>query len=155
MKKIIVLLFSLFSVYVYGQKLPDYGFDKVRISDSTKTVLAEIMPVSSAPAIKSNLYYFWYSANKIHSTQGGYSGKLLNGRYTEYYLNKNLREQGSFKKGLKEGLWKSWNEDGKLMHETYWKNGITVIYKRSSFWKKLNIFKRKQKWPSPDSTGRQ
>ncbi|CAN5280424.1 hypothetical protein BH09BAC6_BH09BAC6_10840 [soil metagenome] len=154
MKKTLVLLFSLFSVYVYGQKLPDYGFDKVRISDSTKTVLAEIMPVTSAPAIKSNLYYFWYSANKIHSTQGGYSGKLLNGRYIEYFLNKNLKEQGTFKKGLKEGIWKSWNEDGMLRQVIMWKSGSVVTGQPYTFWEKLNIFKKNRPQQLPDSLKR-
>ena len=29
-----------------------------------------------------NITYFWYSANSIIHTQGGYSGKLLHGKYT-------------------------------------------------------------------------
>src|SRR3978361_1257752 len=101
MKKILVLLFCLIPVYCVAQKLPDFGLNRIRIAQVDKIIQAEIDPVSSEPSVKSKLVYYWYSANAIHITQGGFSGKLLNGIYTEYYLDRNLKEQGRFKKGLK------------------------------------------------------
>ena len=147
MKRIIVLWFLLFTGSAYAQKLPAYGFEKVHITEADKIIQAEIIPVSSEPRIKPDCYYFWYSANAIHSTQGGYSGQLLNGLYTEFYLNKNLKEQGSFNKGLKDGSWKSWNEDGTVNKVSYWKNGIPVQGGSVSFWQKLNPFKGKNNPP--------
>src|SRR5690606_26787594 len=67
--------------------------------------------------------YYWYSTNQIRSTQGGYSGKLLNGPYNDFYINKNLREQGTFKNGLKNGRWNSWTEDGTLKESISWRSG--------------------------------
>lgn len=152
MKRTIVLLFLLFAGSVYAQKLPAFGFEKVHITEADKIIQAEVIPVNAEPRIKPGLFYYWYSANAIHATQGGYSGQLLNGVYTEYYLNKNLKEQGNFKKGLKDGSWRSWNEDGSVNKVSFWKNGVPVQGKPETFWERLNPFKGKNN--PPDTTGK-
>ncbi|WP_184550897.1 toxin-antitoxin system YwqK family antitoxin [Mucilaginibacter sp. FT3.2] len=124
MKYIYTLLFVTLTYSSFAQKMPDYGLHKIRITDTSKTIQAEVIPVSSEPAISSSLTYYWYAANKIHALQGGYSGQLLNGSYTEFFLNKNLEAQGIFRKGLKDGIWKAWNEQGALLSEVNWDNGI-------------------------------
>lgn len=151
MKKIVVILFFLCPGVLYAQKMPDRGFNKIRIPDTGKTILAEINPVDHLPKPKAGLYYFWYDANLIHSTQGGYSGKLLNGEYAEYYLNKNLKEKGSFKKGLKDGDWRIWNEDGTLAQRATWKKGMILVPDSASFWRRFHIFRKREKQPAVDS----
>jgi hypothetical protein len=151
MKKILLLLFLLISISAYAQKLPDMGLNMVHIVELDKTVVAELDEAGTRTSVKSTLFYFWYAANTIHSTQGGFSGTLLDGGYTEYYLNKNLKEQGSFKRGLKNGTWKNWNEDGTLIQTIIWKNGLIFTQTPKKFWKKLNIFKHKPKPTQPDS----
>jgi len=151
MKRIIVVLLFFISGYVHAQKLSDYGFDKVRIIEADRIIQAEIKPVDSDPGIKADRFYYWYDDNTIHASQGGFSGKLLNGLYVAYYLNHNLKEQGVFKKGLKDGIWKSWNEDGALGQVANWKNGMPASQRSASFWDKLNILKRKGKQTSPDT----
>src|ERR1700744_5503516 len=100
-----LLLFSFWPLLCQAQKIPDFGFDKVRIADGDKIIQAEILPVTHIPVLEDDRFYFWYSANTIHSTQGGFSGKLLNGSYTEYYPDKSLKQQGIFKAGLMMGKW--------------------------------------------------
>lgn len=151
MKKILLVLSFVLSVSAYAQKLPDMGNIKVRIAEADKTILAELNPVRSHPLLKPNLFYFWYSANAVHATQGGFSGTLLHGLYTEFYLNKNLKEQGVFKKGLKDGIWKDWNEDGTLSQAVTWRRGVMVNKTAKPFWKKLHLFKRKLKATGADS----
>lgn len=68
--------------------------------------------------------YFWYSGNVINNTQGGFSGRLLDGDYREYYSNKNLKVQGAFKVGLKVGKWNTWTEEGTLISSMSFKSGI-------------------------------
>lgn len=147
MKKLLFLLFILFSIAARAQNYPDFGLNKIRIADSDRTIEAEIYP-SGGPSAKANLFYYWYSANLIHTTQGGYSGDLLNGHYNEYYPNKNLKEQGTFKKGLKNGVWKTWNKNGTINHVENWKNGIRVTDEQASIWQRLKIFKRHQSLPA-------
>jgi antitoxin component YwqK of YwqJK toxin-antitoxin module len=151
MKRIVTMLLFFISGSVSAQKYQDYGLDKVRIVEPDKIIQAEIIPVTTEPGIKSDRFYYWYSSNKIHYSQGGFSGKLLNGAYNEYYLNKNLKEQGNFKKGLKKGTWKSWNEDGTLSQISVWKNGVIVQKSSNLFWKRVNIFKRKLKQKTVDT----
>ncbi|WP_426672084.1 toxin-antitoxin system YwqK family antitoxin [Mucilaginibacter sp. McL0603] len=145
MKYVIFFVVCLISVVAHSQNLPAYGLDKVRIIQPNETVVAEIVPISGEPTVKPKLFYYWYSANAIHSSQGGFSGKLLNGQYTTYYPDKNLKEQGSFKKGLKDGIWKSWNTDGTLATMITWKRGSVVAVKSSRFWKKVHLFGKKNK----------
>lgn len=122
MKKILFII--LIPLSGFAQKLPDFGIIKIRIPGEDKTILAEVYPVSKNVSPKNDKTYYWYGSNMIHTTQGGYNGKLLNGLYTEYYLNKNLKEQGLFKKGLKDGTWKTWNENGVLLQTSTWENGF-------------------------------
>ena len=150
MKKILIVLCFL-PFCSYAQKLSDYGFDKVRIVEADKIIQAEIKPFTSDPGIKPNRIYYWYSDNGIHTSQGGFSGKLLNGRYEASYLNHNLKEQGTFKKGLKDGVWKSWNDDGTLSEAANWKNGLLIPQRSASFWNKFTLLKRKAKPVTADS----
>lgn len=74
--------------------------------------------------IEASKRYYWFANHEIRCTQGGYTGKLLHGLYSEFYVNKNLKEQGIFKMGLKEGTWKNWTETGTLISEISFKEGI-------------------------------
>jgi hypothetical protein len=123
MKKILILLLFI-STAAAAQKIPDYGFNKVRITDGDKTIQAELKPIKNAPDVETDRLYFWYGSNIIHTTQGGFSGRLLNGDYSEYYLSKNLKEQGLFDEGLKNGIWKSWDDNGNLIQLYTWQKGI-------------------------------
>jgi antitoxin component YwqK of YwqJK toxin-antitoxin module len=154
MKRIITILLFLISGSVSAQKLSDYGLDKVRIIEPDKIIEVEIIPVNSAPGIKPERTYYWYYNNSLHTSQGGFSGKLLNGLYESYFLNHNLKEQGTFKKGLKDGIWKSWKEDGTLSQIANWKNGVLIPEGTPSFWDKINILKRKPKPITSDSANK-
>lgn len=80
---------------------------------------------------RSGLQYHWYGSNKINVTQGGMGGKLLQGEYREFYLNKNLKVKGSFNKGLKEGQWNQWTENGMLLSQTHFSKGLLQgLFKR-------------------------
>lgn len=124
MKKLLTLLFLLITGVSFAQKVPDYGFNKIRIALSDRIIQADLTPLKSDPVVETDRMYHWSSSNSIHITQGGFSGKLLNGDYVEYYLNKNLKEQGQFKGGLKDGIWKSWNEKGVLIELYSWVDGM-------------------------------
>lgn len=100
------------------------GDDKVRIIFSDKIIQAYLEPLKGSPIIYSDRNYYWYSANQIFITQGGFEGRVLNGKYIEYYLDKSLKTQGYFKNGLKDGIWKNWNQNSKLTDIINWENGF-------------------------------
>jgi hypothetical protein len=123
MKHLFLLLCQCCPILLLAQKMPDDGTSQVRINDTDRTIRAGILAVTSAPKARPDRQYYWYGSGGIHQLQGGYSGHLLNGSYQEYYLNKNLRTEGAFGEGLKDGVWKDWNEAGKLSRLITWDQG--------------------------------
>jgi len=111
-----------FSALKAQMPMPE-GMYKIHLTDSNRLITAEIKPLEFTPKKYINRFYYWYSSNAIKKTQGGYSGKLLNGLYVEYWPNKNLREQGNFYGGLKDKEWSSWSENGFLLRKVMWKMG--------------------------------
>jgi hypothetical protein len=122
MKKLILLL--LLPMAAMSQKMPDIVTNRVRINEPDQSIVFEINLSSNDVSTDLDKHYYWYSGNTVHTTQGGFSGKLLHGQYTAYFLNKNLKEQGRFKNGLKDGPWKEWNENGSLKSEHPWSKGV-------------------------------
>jgi hypothetical protein len=106
---------------IKGMNIP--ANQRVILKFSEYIVYANILPDENKIKVDDDKYYFWFSANDIKTTRGGYDGKLLHGTYTEYYLNKNLKQKGEFKYGLKVGEWKSWNMAGEYEEIVNWKKG--------------------------------
>lgn len=75
---------------------------------------------------RDNLLYYWYAAQQIKHTRGGYEGKILHGPYTMFYYNKDLLAKGNFKYGLKQGEWKTWHQGGEVKSKERWKKGILI-----------------------------
>lgn len=69
-------------------------------------------------------WYSWYSGNEIHSTQGGYSGRLLHGEFLAYYPTRGLKQNGIYDHGLKSGKWTFWRENGTLESVLLYRKGI-------------------------------
>lgn len=126
------IIFTFSSMLVFGQKsVKELLTHKIIVNFDDSTIVSYVKPVKGVP-VETDRQYFWFSSNKISHTQGGYSGKLLNGDYNVFYANKNLKELGYFYKGLKSGVWKRWNENGNLQNDYTWnfgkKNGIYHKY---------------------------
>ncbi|HEY0056920.1 MAG TPA: hypothetical protein VGB63_16335 [Pedobacter sp.] len=109
------------------------GNDRVTLNSVDQSVTVDLYPIDKQIKPSLTKKYYWYSGNQINYTQGGFSGKLLNGTYTSFHLNKNLKEQGEFKKGLQDGDWKSWHNNGLLKELIKWRNGDRIgAFKRYS-----------------------
>ncbi len=98
--------------------------DRVTINKPDEIITAYTKPARGEISAEPEREYTWYSAGRIHRTQGGYSGKPLNGEYSAQYPGKNLKEQGEYLNGLKNGEWRSWYENGKLKDINVWHNGV-------------------------------
>lgn len=126
-----ILLLTANVTYAQRSVIDKYMTHKVVINEVSHDVVAYVKPVEGVVP-QSDRTYYWFSANKINSTQGGYSGRLLNGSFQDFYPNKNLKESGLFRGGLKSGKWKSWTESGRLNGEYTWsagkKNGPYIKY---------------------------
>jgi hypothetical protein len=96
--------------------------DKIIVNYNEHMVVAFTKPVKNKPAYRDQDFY-WFSGQTINHTRGGYSGKLLNGKYEDFYLNKSLKSSGWFNQGLKAGSWRNWDEKGNLTDEYSWSKG--------------------------------
>lgn len=119
----LIFLPAICTVKVKAQSYSDeFLTHRVTTNFADHTVVAYVKPVDNVSILNDRTYY-WFSGNHINSTQGGYSGKLLNGEYQDFYNNKNLKESGAFSKGLKNGIWKTWSENGILNNLFTFRNG--------------------------------
>jgi hypothetical protein len=90
----------------------------VCINSPDSSVKAFTLNEGTRTKTKEGCIYYWYGNNSIHSTENGFSGRLLHGKYTSFYPDHNLRSQGMFDHGLKTGTWITWYPTG-LVHETF------------------------------------
>ncbi|WP_199140359.1 toxin-antitoxin system YwqK family antitoxin [Pedobacter sp. ASV12] len=124
---LLLLLFLGFGTQLKAQRYKDL-FDpstyRHTISYDDHKVVFQAQPDNEELRFtEADKKYYWFSHNQIKATQGGFSGKLLHGLYSDFYLNSNLKEQGYFRLGLKTGEWKSWTEEGVLVERTNYSNG--------------------------------
>lgn len=121
LKFLILLLFCPF--YALGQN--EFSIDLYRHTIHHSDYKATFQ-VSEAKALKLDLtkHYNWYSNNAVKVTQGAYAGKLLDGTYIASYNNGNLKEKGIFILGLKDGEWKTWDENGVLLGSKTYSKGV-------------------------------
>ena len=126
MKYYLVVNLLILSVFIFAQEKTR------RIPFTTKEgvkALVEIDNVNKKIKPKTEYTYFWFKSKTILSTQGAYQGHLLHGLYQENYSSKQLKIQGYYKYGLKNGTWSYWDEQGKLTEQENWKKGVLQISK--------------------------
>ena len=80
--------------------------------------------------------YYWQGQDHIMRTLGAYNGFVLNGPYQLMDRTDHLLGSGTFKQGLKTGLWRKWRADGSLLSASQWRRGrqrgSTVEYDANS-----------------------
>lgn len=117
------LLFLICICPSFGQKLSQLNVypKKVILVDRDST---QIFNISDKEYHSANiaLTYYSFENGKVNSVQGELNGHPLEGSYKLY--NKDvLMVSGEFKKGVKNGEWRYWNELGKLVEIESWSRG--------------------------------
>jgi len=128
MKNIKLFTSILFSVILfntgYSQKTKlNMKNSEVIVVYPDSTVKAIVLLKNFTKTPKNNLTYYWYYQDNINKNLGGYSGKILDGKFLVFDLEKKLIGEGYFKKGLKHGVWKRWYPKGGLISIEKYKNG--------------------------------
>lgn len=109
----------------YCQKIPKINTHTITVKTDDGYAKANILDHSKKKTnLKEYRMYFWFFNEAIHFSNGGYSGKLLHEKYTEYYNSDNIKEQGIYYYGLKTGYWKKWYTNGILNTVANYKYGI-------------------------------
>lgn len=118
---ILSLLFASTTLSISGQS--NSKTRTVIINSGNELIEPKVLIENYDFKVKNNRSYTSYFKEKLLQTQGGYSGHLLHGICSFYYLSDRLKKQGYFKLGLKTGEWKHWNEKGTLTKIEFWQNG--------------------------------
>lgn len=118
MKKI-GLLIALMSIFCAFS--PD--LQKRIVRDGEFDIECYIYPKKDV-SLNGKKTYYWFKSGRVHQSKSGIGGSVLHDSYTKYYRSKQLAEKGTFKKGLKIGIWKNWHENGNLKTREVWKNGF-------------------------------
>lgn len=117
---------ALYSVYLLLLSFSLISFSDPysikRISD--KDFRYEFYTTDKKIKTKSDKIYYWFKGGLIHNAQAGIAGELLNEKFTKMYHSNQLAEQGYFKNGLKNGLWKTWHKNGMIETTQKWSNGV-------------------------------
>lgn len=120
------IVFTLFSMGCgTAEKLPSVkATNRVALlkKDTLYQFYAE-QPPAKKFKVRPDRFYHWYTQDTILSTQGSFSGRLLNRTFKAFYPNHNVYQEGLFQYGLKEGLWRVWYPAGGLKSEYSWKKG--------------------------------
>ena len=98
--------------------------NRITLNYADSSIIIFTLPLNKETSVSDEKLYYWYKANNIRTTRGGYDGKLLHGVFKQFYSNLNLHKKGSFKKGLKTGTWKTWYPNGELQEISHWKKGV-------------------------------
>lgn len=121
-----ILLFGIplpfFPLYSQQASLPKQR--EILFSTDSSYIKAHVRVTEKKLKSRQRGLYFWYHANKIHSNEGGFSGKLLHGKYTETNLQGKMICSGELRNGQKHGQWKYWYNSGKIQRFENWKKGI-------------------------------
>lgn len=70
----------------------------------------------------------YYYENDVIAFEGNFVDDNPNGKHTFYYPEGTKREEGNYLIGRRNGVWKKWNEDGSLLIEIEYINGVEKAY---------------------------
>lgn len=141
---LILLILISYSFSQKGKVITDNREVILNYPDST--VKVNILLSNKKIKVKNDLVYYWFNSKEVSKNLGGYTGRVLNGKYIVLDMQKNMLAEGHFKKGLKHGTWKKWNEKGGILKHEEWKNGrrngLSLTYGNSGHLTKAAKYKK-------------
>lgn len=118
--KATLLILSSFILFLSYSFSDPYAIK--RISDENFRYEFYVTDKSIIP--RPNKVYFWFKGGAIHNAQGGFGGNLLNDVFLKTYHSNQIAEHGTFKNGIKVGIWKTWHPNGLIESTQKWSKGL-------------------------------
>lgn len=122
MKKIISLLFMLTTFMVFGQKIEkenltkkkSFYYDKNRVK--LQSIGCYYKDNYGETTMKHGKWKYYDPAGLLEEERDYYKDKL-NGKVVLFYANKKMRQEGYFKMGQQDSVYREWYETGELKVE--------------------------------------
>src|SRR4051812_5239292 len=89
-----LLVVKSFCCQAQNEFLKQVVQDRITINSTDSTVVTYLWPSKEEIKVDEEKVYYWYKANQIRTSRGGYAGELLHGNYTCYYIDQNLKQKG-------------------------------------------------------------
>jgi hypothetical protein len=118
-----MILLGCFNLFGQDEMKPQIT-RKIVMSYNDSMIVTQVYNQNKTLKTKDYCVYHWYSADKINTNRGGYSGKLLHGKYQVFNTEGRLITEGSFSFGLKTGPWKTWYQSGEIKSSGNYKDGL-------------------------------
>ncbi len=115
------IFFTLTPLFGISQESHNHAIQYTQNKITTKSYI-DLLDQKEVKPCQNKLYHY-YNKGKIHSSIGGYTGYLLEGRTETTLENGQLLKSGRFKRGLKVDRWEAWNTNGTLSSIVRWKHG--------------------------------
>jgi antitoxin component YwqK of YwqJK toxin-antitoxin module len=113
----------LYSCNSQLNKLPETT-NSFTIAKADSVIKGSLATEQKRIAYDNTKYYHYLLNQEVKVTQGGASGKLLNGKYEVFDKQMSILKSGSLKDGLKIGEWKDWHTNGSLKRRVQYKRGV-------------------------------
>jgi hypothetical protein len=107
---------------VTGQDI-DYNSRNIVVNTPDSTIKTKVIVKTDKLKTNSEYVYYWYYGGAINHNLGGFSGKILHGKYEVFDNQQRLKTQGNFNYGLMVGTWNKWFPNGNINQMLYYKNG--------------------------------
>ena len=102
----------------------------------------------------------YFNNTELIKQEMSFKNGKLNGNYTAYFKNGNIRRKGEYSKGMYNGKWEQWTEEGKKLYEVHYKNdtlcGSFAVWYPTGVLKQKGIYARNSKsgvWTEYDEAG--
>ena len=120
------LLGSLPGFSAAGQSLPRMqraAINRTHLTLVSGDTVQRFTTTRNKPSPRTDRMYYWQGPDHILRTLGAYNGYLLDGPYRLTDRTDRLLGSGTFRQGLKTGLWRKWRADGSLLSASHWRRG--------------------------------
>lgn len=120
------LLGSLPGFSAAGQSLPRLqraAINRSHITFVNGDTVQRFTTTRHKPSPHLDRMYYWQGQDHVLRTLGAYNGYLLDGPYQLTDRTDRLLGNGTFRQGLKTGLWRKWRADGSLLSASHWRRG--------------------------------
>jgi hypothetical protein len=144
---ICILLLMLTGALSFGQRTKvRQNTREVVINSGDSIIVTNIMLNQEKIRPDIRFTYYWYLRGKISHNTGGFSGKLLDGKY-QVFVQDRLVLSGTYNEGKRSGEWVSWNNDGSIKNSCAYFDGAVKTAKAEKHSRHFlrNPFKKEKK----------
>lgn len=117
----LVIVLAFLGLRTQAQEFNPSENKTVYVGDTT--LVFSVIPLPEKFNGNLSRRYYWYTNQQVRSNTGGAYGSLLHGKYRALLNGNRLVAEGSYRMGLRHGVWRTWDSSGSLLSVVRYKKG--------------------------------